>query len=42
VNVGAHAFAEGKYIEGARLLEELTVSDDYVDFLTLPAYKALA
>jgi malate synthase len=42
VIVGAHGFAAGKYIEGARLLDEITSSDDYVDFLTLPAYKALA
>jgi malate synthase len=41
VLVGAHAFAAGKYIEGARLLDEITASDDYVEFLTLPAYKAL-
>ena len=42
VLVGAHGFAAGKYIEGARLLEEITASDDYVEFLTLPAYRALA
>jgi malate synthase len=42
VIVGAHGFAAGKYIEGARLLDEITSSDDYVEFLTLPAYKALA
>jgi malate synthase len=40
--VGAEAFAAGKYAEGARLFEEISTSDDYVEFLTLPAYKALA
>ncbi len=40
--VGAEAFAAGKYVEGARLFGEITASDDYVEFLTLPAYRALA
>jgi malate synthase len=40
--VGAEAFAAGKYAEGAKLFGEITASDDYVEFLTLPAYRALA
>jgi len=40
--VGADAFAAGKYVEGAKLFGEITVSDEYVEFLTLPAYRALA
>ncbi|HEX5129146.1 MAG TPA: malate synthase A, partial [Usitatibacter sp.] len=40
--VGAEAYAAGKYEEGARLFEALSVSDDYVEFLTLPAYQKLA
>jgi malate synthase len=40
--VGAEAYAAGKYVEGARLFGEITTSDDYVEFLTLPAYRALA
>jgi malate synthase len=40
--VGAEAFAAGKYVEGAKLFGELTTSDEYVEFLTLPAYDALA
>jgi malate synthase len=40
--VGEEAFAAGKYAEGAKLFEEITASDDYVEFLTLPAYDALA
>jgi malate synthase len=40
--VGAEAYAAGKYVEGAKLFGEITASDDYVEFLTLPAYRALA
>jgi len=40
--VGAEAYAAGKYEEGAQLFEELSVSDDYVEFLTLPAYQKIA
>jgi malate synthase len=32
------AYAAGKYEEAAQLFAELTTSDDFVDFLTLPAY----
>ncbi len=39
--VGAEAFAAGKYEEGAKLFEEITASDDYVEFLTLPAYERI-
>jgi malate synthase len=39
--VGAAAYAAGRYAEGARLFEEITTSDDYVEFLTLPAYRAI-
>jgi len=35
------AFANGKYEEGARLFEQITVTDDYVEFLTLPAYELI-
>jgi malate synthase len=40
--VGEEAFSAGKYAEGARLFGEITTSDDYVEFLTLPAYRELA
>ncbi|MGH7187376.1 MAG: malate synthase A, partial [Pseudomonadota bacterium] len=40
--VGAEAYAAGKYAEGAKLFEEISTSDDYVEFLTLPAYRAIA
>jgi malate synthase len=39
--VGEEAFAAGRYAEGAKLFGELTVSDQYLEFLTLPAYAAL-
>ena len=39
--VGAEGYAAGKYDEGARLFEEISVSDEYVEFLTLPAYEML-
>jgi malate synthase len=39
--VGADAYAAGKYADGAKLFEEITTSDDYVEFLTLPAYAAI-
>jgi malate synthase len=39
--VGADAYAAGRYAEGAKMFEEISVSDDYVEFLTLPAYAAI-
>jgi malate synthase len=39
--VGEAAFAAGRYADAARLFEEITASDDYVEFLTLPAYRAI-
>jgi len=40
--VGQEAWTSGKYREGAKLFGEITLADDYVEFLTLPAYQALA
>jgi malate synthase len=40
--VGADAYAAGKYAEGAKLFEQITASDEYVEFLTLPAYERIA
>jgi len=34
-------FSAGKYEEGARLFEQITVTDDFVEFLTLPAYDLI-
>jgi malate synthase len=33
--------AEGKYAEAAELFDRLTADDEYVEFLTLPAYHLL-
>ena len=32
-------FKNGKYAEGAKMFEQLTLSDDFEEFLTLPAYE---
>lgn len=39
--VGADTYAAGRFADGARLFEEISASDDYVEFLTLPAYSAI-
>jgi malate synthase len=35
------AYTEGKYDEGAKLFEKITTDDQYVEFLTLPAYQLI-
>ncbi len=37
--LGDKAYAAGKYDEGAKMFEELTLAEDFVEFLTLPAYE---
>jgi malate synthase len=39
--LGDKGYAAGKYPEGAKMFEELTLEDDFVEFLTLPAYDYL-
>ncbi|MBL8515425.1 MAG: hypothetical protein JNM76_00535 [Betaproteobacteria bacterium] len=39
--VGEAAYAAGKYVEAAAMLEKLILDDQYEEFLTLPAYKAI-
>jgi malate synthase len=39
--LGEDAWAAGRYDEAARFFEEITVSDEYVDFVTLPGYELL-
>jgi malate synthase len=39
--LGEEAWNAGRYEEAARLFEQLTVEDDYVEFLTLPGYEHL-
>ncbi len=36
------AYQHGKYEEAAELFDQLTTSDDFVDFLTLPGYQRIA
>jgi malate synthase len=40
--VGREVYASGKYEEAARMFEQLSENDEYVEFLTLPAYAAIA
>jgi malate synthase len=37
--LGERGFASGRYPEAAQMFEKLTLADDFVDFLTLPAYE---
>jgi malate synthase len=39
--LGEAAYAAAKYEEGARLFERITADDNYVEFLTLPAYQLI-
>jgi malate synthase len=41
-SVGEERFAKGRYNEAAKLFSDLTTSDNYVDFLTLPGYQLLS
>ncbi len=36
--LGDKGYAAGKYEAGAKMFEELTLAEDFVEFLTLPAY----
>jgi malate synthase len=40
--VGREVYASGKYEKAARMFEQLSENDEYVEFLTLPAYAAIA
>ncbi len=40
-NIGAAAFAAGRYEEAAQLFAVWTADDDFTEFLTLPAYERL-
>src|SRR2546430_1086429 len=37
--LGEKGYAAGKYEEGAKMFEQLTLADEFVEFLTLPAYE---
>ena len=40
--LGEHRFSSGRFDDAARLMEQITTSDDLIDFLTLPGYRFLA
>ena len=40
--LGEEAWAAGRYEEAAKLFDDITASDRYVEFLTLPGYELLA
>jgi malate synthase len=40
--VGASAFADGRWADAEHLLEQVALSADFVEFLTFPAYDRLA
>jgi malate synthase len=39
--VGARAFAQGRFVEAIKLFRELSLSRDFVPFLTIPAYRMI-
>jgi malate synthase len=39
--LGEQGYERGKYEEGAKMFEQLTLAEDFVEFLTLPAYEHL-
>lgn len=39
---GEATYAAGKYVEGAAMFEKLVIDDHYEEFLTSPAYRAMA
>ncbi|MBJ6110126.1 malate synthase A [Hymenobacter sp. BT523] len=40
--VGEDAFENGHYLEAARLFDKLVMSEEFIEFLTVPAYEQLA
>jgi malate synthase len=42
IMVGAENFANGQYKTASELIDQISTSDDFVDFLTLPGYRLLA
>jgi malate synthase len=39
--LGGEAFARGRFEEARRLFEQVALADDFVEFLTIPAYEVL-
>ena len=40
--VGQERYEKGKYGEAAELFDRITTNDEFVEFLTLPAYNSLS
>ncbi|EAY7417486.1 malate synthase, partial [Salmonella enterica] len=40
--LGEHRYSKGRFDDAARLMVQITTSDDLIDFLTLPGYRLLA
>lgn len=40
--LGEERFSPGRFDDAARLMEQITTSDELIDFLTLPGYRLLA
>ncbi|WP_226574603.1 malate synthase A [Mangrovibacter yixingensis] len=40
--LGDQRFSQGRFDDAARLMEQITTSDELIDFLTLPGYRLLA
>ena len=41
-NAGQEAFDAGHFVEAAEVFKEITESEEFVEFITLPAYARLA
>ena len=39
--VGEEAFSNGRFAEAISLFDQLVKNDDFIDFLTLPAYELI-
>jgi malate synthase len=39
--VGAEAYADGRWDQARSVFEQVALADDFVDFLTLPAYELI-
>lgn len=40
--LGEERFSQGRFDDAARLMEQITTSDELIDFLTLPGHRLLA
>jgi malate synthase len=40
--IGAETYAEGRFVEAIELFRSISLNDDFVEFLTIPAYRLIA